>query len=333
MRRSLVLGGLLLAAIGFTGCSVAPTKSGTAPSSGSSGSSSGATTDFSPSTSSLSFGSVSDGKSKTSSVTVTNTSTTDSLTVTAITVSGTGFSLSGGPTLPVVVAAGQSLSLVVSFSPKAGGAVNGTLALVSDAAQATVDVALSGEGLSPGQLAVSPTALNFGSQAVDSSQSQTGTLTAGNASITVSTIDQSGQGYSVSGISFPLTLAAGQSVNFTVGFDPQTAGSSIGSISFVSNASNTPSLTLTGTGTQTSSSSHSVSLAWEASTSSVIGYNLYRGTQSGGPYSKLTPSPQAGTSYVDSSVADSTTYYYVATAVNSSNVESTYSNQTSATIP
>jgi hypothetical protein len=304
MRRSLVLGGLLLAAIGFTGCSVAPTKSGTAPSSGSSGSSSGATTDFSPSTSSLSFGSVSDGKSKTSSVTVTNTSTTDSLTVTAITVSGTGFSLSGGPTLPVVVAA-----------------------------QATVDVALSGEGLSPGQLAVSPTALNFGSQAVDSSQSQTGTLTAGNASITVSTIDQSGQGYSVSGISFPLTLAAGQSVNFTVGFDPQTAGSSIGSISFVSNASNTPSLTLTGTGTQTSSSSHSVSLAWEASTSSVIGYNLYRGTQSGGPYSKLTPSPQAGTSYVDSSVADSTTYYYVATAVNSSNVESTYSNQTSATIP
>jgi hypothetical protein len=281
----------------------------------------------------VAFGTVSDGKTKTSSVTLTNTSTTDSLTVTEVTVSGSGFSLSGAPTLPLEIAAGQSLNLTISFSPKTGGQVSGDLTLVSNAAQATIDVALTGEGLSAGQLAVSPASMNFGNQAVDSAQSQTGTLTAGNASITVATIDQSGQGYSVSGISFPLTLAAGQSVNFTVGFDPQTTGLSSGGISFVSNASNTPSMSLSGTGTQTSSSSHSVSLAWNASTSSVIGYNLYRGTQSGGPYSRLTASPQAATNYVDTNVTDSTTYYYVATAVNSSNVESAYSNQTSATIP
>jgi len=38
-------------------------------------------------------------------------------------------------------------------------------------------------------------------------------------------------------------------------------------------------------------------------------------------------------SYTDSTVAASTVYYYVGTAVDSSGNESTYSNQATATIP
>jgi fibronectin type 3 domain-containing protein len=77
-----------------------------------------------------------------------------------------------------------------------------------------------------------------------------------------------------------------------------------------------------------------VSLSWTASTSSVVGYNVYRGTASGGPYStKLTSSPVNDTNFVDSSVQSSSTYYYVATAVDSDSVESTYSNQAKAVIP
>jgi fibronectin type 3 domain-containing protein len=76
-----------------------------------------------------------------------------------------------------------------------------------------------------------------------------------------------------------------------------------------------------------------VALSWDPSTSTVVGYNIYRGTQSGGPYSLLNSSLLSSTSYTDSSVQSGTTYYYVSTAVDSSNVESSYSNQASAAIP
>lgn len=79
---------------------------------------------------------------------------------------------------------------------------------------------------------------------------------------------------------------------------------------------------------------HSATLNWTASTSSnVVGYNIYRGTASGGPYTKLTSSPTALTSYTDNNVVSGQTYYYVATAVDSSSNESGYSNQSQAVIP
>jgi hypothetical protein len=78
---------------------------------------------------------------------------------------------------------------------------------------------------------------------------------------------------------------------------------------------------------------HSVSLSWTASTSSVTGYNVYRGTTSGGPYTKLNSSLVVGTNYEDRPVQAGTTYYYVATAVDSSNNESAYSNQAQAVVP
>ena len=77
-----------------------------------------------------------------------------------------------------------------------------------------------------------------------------------------------------------------------------------------------------------------MALGWTASTSSVIGYNVYRGTVTGGPYSsKLTSSPVASTQFTDTSVQSGQTYYYVVTSVNSSDVESAYSGQATATIP
>ena len=78
---------------------------------------------------------------------------------------------------------------------------------------------------------------------------------------------------------------------------------------------------------------HSVVLSWTASTSAVSGYNIYRGTTSGGPYARLDSSLDSTTTYTDSSVQAGSTYYYVTTAVDSSGVESTNSNEVSATIP
>jgi hypothetical protein len=64
---------------------------------------------------------------------------------------------------------------------------------------------------SSSQLAVSPTTLNFGSIAVGTNASQSATLSnSGPDGVTVSQANVTGAGFSTSGLSLPLTLAAGQ---------------------------------------------------------------------------------------------------------------------------
>jgi opacity protein-like surface antigen len=79
---------------------------------------------------------------------------------------------------------------------------------------------------------------------------------------------------------------------------------------------------------------HSAALSWTASTTGgVAGYNVYRSTVSGGPYTRINTTLQALTNYDDLTVQAGQTYYYVVTAVNGSGVESVDSNQVTATIP
>jgi hypothetical protein len=185
-----------------------------------------------------------------------------------------------------------------------------------------------------GQLAVTPGTLAFGNVVVGTNAQLQGTLSASGASVTVTSDSLNNAAFALSGLSsYPIVIPAGQHVQFTVTFTPPATGAASGSLSFVSNASNSHTVeTLTGTGTPPPS--HSVSLSWTASSSqNVTGYNIYRGVTSGGPYSKINSVLNASTVYTDSTVADGLTYYYVTTAVNSSNEESGYSNQTSAVIP
>ena len=77
---------------------------------------------------------------------------------------------------------------------------------------------------------------------------------------------------------------------------------------------------------------HKVTLTWVASTSAgVTGYNVYRSTTNGNAYVKIG-STTTQLIYVDASVVNGTTYYYVVTAVDVSG-ESGYSNQITAVIP
>lgn len=86
--------------------------------------------------------------------------------------------------------------------------------------------------------------------------------------------------------------------------------------------------------TDTGPSPRTVTLTWTASTSpNVSGYNIYRGTASGGPYSKVNSALITGTSYLDTTVVPGTTYYYVATAIDGGSNESAYSNQAQAVVP
>lgn len=104
-------------------------------------------------------------------------------------------------------------------------------------------------------------------------------------------------------------------------------------VSVTINGANSTGVNFSGTAIPTPIS-HTVSLSWNASTSSNIrGYNVYRADIAGGTYGKLTTTPVSSTAYVDSNVSSGRTYYYVTTAVNTSNVESTYSNQATAVVP
>jgi fibronectin type 3 domain-containing protein len=79
---------------------------------------------------------------------------------------------------------------------------------------------------------------------------------------------------------------------------------------------------------------HSVNLGWNTSTSSgVVGYNIYRGTVSGGPYTRINSALDTTPYDTDSTVTGGHTYYYVVTAVNSAGAESSYSSQVQAVIP
>jgi len=183
-----------------------------------------------------------------------------------------------------------------------------------------------------GQLAVSPSTLAFGQVAVGQEATKTGTLEAGNARITVASADWSGEGFSVSGITFPVTIAAGQSVIFKVTFAPQKGGSSSGNISFLSDASNSPNrAAFSASGAQ--GSGHSVMLSWRTSNSSAVGYNIYRGAKATGPFSKINTNPPPTPSFTDSSVQSGQTYIYITTALNKKGKESKPSNQVQMTIP
>jgi fibronectin type 3 domain-containing protein len=86
------------------------------------------------------------------------------------------------------------------------------------------------------------------------------------------------------------------------------------------------------TGTGAVPPQHSVGLSWNG-TSTVVGYNVYRGSQFGGPYVKINSALDTSTTYTDSSVQAGQTYYYVTTAIDSSGAESSYSNQIQALVP
>jgi len=184
-----------------------------------------------------------------------------------------------------------------------------------------------------GQVNTSSSSLSFGSINLGSSGSLSATLTnSGSSSITILGISVSGAGFTPSGVSSGLILNGGSTATLNVVFAPAATGSVTGSVTITSTASN-PTLTINLSGTGVQSTPHTVTLNWSPSTSTVSGYYVYRTTVSGGPYTLLNSSLVIGTQFIDPTVQSSRTYYYVVTAVNSSNVQSSYSNQSSATIP
>ena len=279
--------------------------------------------------SSLNFGSVQLGSTKSQPETLKNTGGS-TITISQADLTGVGFSLEG-LYLPLQLEAGQSFSFTIVFAPTAAANASGSLSLVSDASNSVPTVPLSGTGAAAGQLSVSPASLSFGNVVLGTSKSLTTKLSALNSSVIISSGAVSDAEFSLSGASFPLTLAPGQSATLTLTFTPQSSASASSSLLLATNTANsTVKQGLAGAGV--AAPQHSVDLSWSAS-GSEAGYFVYRSTKAGGPYANLTASAIASTSFTDSSVQSGATYFYVTTSVDSNGSESDDSNEVRASIP
>jgi hypothetical protein len=282
---------------------------------------------------SINFGNAVVGVNLSQVLIIKNTGTA-TLTISQVTATGSAFSV-GGFSLPLNVSAGQQTTITVTFLPTIVGSTTGNISIASNAPTSPTSVGLSGTGIAATfTLGISPTSLSFGIVTTGtSSAAQNVTITnTGNSNVSISQITLSGAGYTMTGGSAPVTLSPSQNMTLSVQFSPNVAGTLNGNISIASNASGSP-VTVSLTGAGVAPVQHSVTLTWNASTSTVAGYNVYRSTVSGGPYVKINSSLVTALNYTDSTVQSGTTYYYVTTAVDSSGNESVFSNEVSATIP
>jgi hypothetical protein len=282
---------------------------------------------------SANFGNVAIGEHNSQTIRINNTGN-DSVTISRANVSGSGFTIAG-LSVPAVIPSGKSATFNAVFAPTSSGSMTGSVSLISDAPNSPLTISLSGAGDATTRLlGANPPSLNFGTVNVDSTNSLSVTLTnRGNADITISKVAVSGPGFSQGGVAAGTILGPNQSTTLRVAFAPVSAGSANGDVAVTSNAA-TSAMMIPLQGTAVQPAAHSVALAWDASKSSgVVGYNVYRATVSGGPYTKLTPSAIPETQYTDTTVQAGHVYYYVVTSVDSSGVQSSYSNQVTVTIP
>ena len=147
------------------------------------------------------------------------------------------------------VVAGNNCAIRVGFTPTAKNSRTGTLQLTDDAPNNPQRVTLAGTGLS---IALSPTALNFGSELVgQTSASQPVTISnVSNASVNLTgfTISSATADYTISGNTCGTSLAAGTNCSLNVSFNPTKTGARNGKLNVANNGGGTAIATLTGTG-------------------------------------------------------------------------------------
>ena len=285
--------------------------------------------------SNLHFGEIGIGREKVQTVAITNVGDTE-ITLSQVATQGKDFTATGLD-LPSTLASGESFTFSVRFAPQSQGDSSGSISFFSDVSDVSgpiLSAGMTGTGAHERELVVRPATMNFGTVPVGSSARHTGTLVAPDERITIFSAVSGSPEFRLSGLRFPLTIDPRKKVPFTVAFSPRESGAASATLSFRDFSGN-PVLAIESLqGAGSDSKAHTVDLSWKASASKhVIGYNVYRGNTSGGPYRKINHVLNASTVYTDSRVLDRHIYYYVTTAVNAKKEESRYSKQTRAAIP
>ncbi len=147
------------------------------------------------------------------------------------------------------LAPGGACTVSILFHPTVLGSEPGTLTLGGTMVGSPVSVTLSGNGLSPGVLTVTPGTLSFGTIAVGTdSPAQIVTVSnTGGANLSLSTPVLNGD-YQLTASTCGATLPAGQSCTLSIAFAPTTAGTRAGQITLSGAPSTSATVTLAGAG-------------------------------------------------------------------------------------
>jgi hypothetical protein len=249
---------------------------------------------------------------------------------------------------------GQTFSISGTISPTAGG--GGATVTLSGAASDTTTANSSGAytftGLANGTYAVTPSRTGY----TFSPTSQNATVSGANVTgVNFTATAQQGQTFSISGTITPTAGGGGATITLSGAGSAVTTGASSGTYTFTGLGNGTYSVapsqigytfspatqnaTVSGTNvtgvnfTATAVQAHSAALSWTVSTSLVSGYNVYRSTVSGGPYTLMNTSLVTLPTFTDSTAQTGQTYFYVTTAVDGSGIESVFSSEVKALIP
>jgi hypothetical protein len=178
-------------------------------------------------------------------VTVTNTGNA-ALTISQVAVTGDFSETDNCKTGSI--AANANCTVSVTFVPTATGARTGTLTLYGNVSGGQATVSLSGTGLAPAAVTITPTSLSFASTLVGAtSAAQNLTLTnTGGVSTAMQSPVMSGD-FAVSNNTCGTTLAAQSACAVAIVFAPTAAGTRTGSFS-VTDGVGTQTATLSGTG-------------------------------------------------------------------------------------
>jgi hypothetical protein len=281
------------------------------------------------------FQSVAVGQTLTQTMQISNTGSAP-VQISALALSNNQFTVSG-PSVPRTILAGANLQYTLAFTPTTAGSASGALNITAGSSQTPLAVSLSGTATAKttAALQLTPASINFGNLALQTTGTQNVTLqNNGSTSVSINGVTVSGSGFGYADLSPGYSLSPNQKVTFQVWFKPQVAGAAAGTLSVLAaNQASPATATLAGDGVTATPTGHTVQLSWGASSSSVVGYNVYRSEASGGPYSSINGSSVNALAYSDATVTAGTTYYYVVTAVDSAGDESVYSNQTTAAVP
>jgi hypothetical protein len=201
--------------------------------------------------SSLAFGLVATGSSLNATLVATNPGATP-VHLTALATTG-DFAVTGGTCNPTTVLAanGGNCTVQITFTPTTIGQQTGLLTLSGNGTPAQISAALTGIGVTPATLALSPALLSFGSVA-DGAVSPTQTVTVTNSGglpATLGTLTVNTTGFEVSDNTCGTTLAAGAQCTLQVAFTPTLAGPLHGVLAYPGQyEGSTAAIQLAGTG-------------------------------------------------------------------------------------
>jgi hypothetical protein len=199
--------------------------------------------------SSINFGNQADGTTSAAvGITVTNNGNS-TVTFTSIAITGTnntsfGESDNCAPSL----AAGNTCTVNVTFSPATTGNYSAAVSLTDNATNSPQSVSLTGAGIVP--VTLSSTTLAFGSVLLGANKTANPVTLTNQMSVALTgiTVAISGTGYTQTN-TCGTSIAAGGTCTITVTFAPTVSGAAPGSVTITDSASNSPqSITLTGTG-------------------------------------------------------------------------------------